>query len=52
MRNRRLIATATLCLGMGLGMAGTAGVQAQQTVPQTAQPTDENGQVTSPQPHT
>jgi hypothetical protein len=35
-----------------MAMAGTPVVRAQQTVPQTAQPTDENGQVTNPQPHT
>jgi hypothetical protein len=52
MRNRRLIATATLCLGIGMAMSGTPTVRAQQTVLQTAQPTDENGQVTNPQPHT
>ena len=52
MRKRKLIATATLCLGIGMAMAGTPGVWAQQTAPQTAQPTDENGQVTNPQPHT
>lgn len=50
MRNPKLIAAATLCLSMGAGVAvaGTPTLQAQQT----AQPTDENGQVTNPQPHT
>ncbi len=52
MRNRKLIATATLCLGIWMAMAGTPGAWAQQTAPQTAQPMDENGQVTNPQPHT
>lgn len=47
MRNRTLLATATLCLSMGVGMAGTP-LFAQQTAP----PTDQNGQVTNPQPHT
>jgi hypothetical protein len=49
MRNRKLIATATLCLSLGAGMAmaGTPALFAQQTAP----PTDENGQVTNPQPH-
>ena len=51
MRNRRLIATAAFCLGIGMAMAGTPGARAQETAPQTAQPTDENGQVTNPQPH-
>src|ERR1700761_1066325 len=40
MSNRRLIAIATLCLGIGMAMAGTPGVWVQQTAPQ---PTDENG---------
>jgi hypothetical protein len=44
MRNRRTIAVATLCLSMGMAMAGTPALLAQQT--------DENGQVTNPQPHT
>jgi hypothetical protein len=44
MRNRRTIAVATLCLSMGIAMAGTPALLAQQT--------DENGQVTNPQPHT
>jgi hypothetical protein len=50
MRNRRLIAIATLCLSMGAGtaMVGTPTVFAQQTAP----PTDQNGEVTNPQPHT
>jgi len=46
MTNRRMIAAATLCLSLGIGvaMAGTPMLFAQQT--------DENGQVTNPQPHT
>ncbi|HEX6494895.1 MAG TPA: hypothetical protein VF018_05395 [Acidobacteriaceae bacterium] len=44
MMNTRWIAAATLCLGMGFGVAGTPLLVAQQT--------DENGQVTNPQPHT
>jgi excinuclease UvrABC helicase subunit UvrB len=50
MKNRRLIATATLCVSLGAGaaVAGTPLLYAQQT----AQPMDENGQVTNPQPHT
>jgi Fe2+ transport system protein B len=50
MRNRKLMAIATLCLSMGTGMAvvGTPALRGQQT----AQPMDQNGQVTNPQPHT
>ena len=46
MTNRRMTAAATLCLsmGIGVGMAATPALLAQQT--------DENGQVTNPQPHT
>jgi hypothetical protein len=48
MANRRWIAGATLFLSMGIGvaLAGTPALALQQ--PQT----DENGQVTNPQPHT
>ena len=48
MVNRRWIAVATLCLGMGFAMPA---VGAQQTAP-TTPPTDQSGQVTNPQPHT
>jgi hypothetical protein len=44
MNNTRRIAAAALCLGMGFGVAATPALHAQQT--------DENGQVTNPQPHT
>ncbi len=44
MTNTRWIAAAALCLGMGFGVAATPTLYAQQT--------DENGQVTNPQPHT
>jgi len=46
MTNKRAIAAATLCLSMGIGVAiaGTSMLFAQQT--------DENGQATNPQPHT
>jgi hypothetical protein len=50
MTYKRRMAVATLCLSMGFGMA-TAGVPALFGQ-QAAQPTDENGQVTNPQPHT
>jgi hypothetical protein len=44
------MAVATLCLSLGIGVAtaGTPLLFAQQA----AQPTDENGQVMNPQPHT
>ena len=50
MRKRTLLAVATRCLSMGIGVAmvGTPALFAQQT----AQPMDPNGQVTNPQPHT
>lgn len=49
MGNRRWIAVATLCLGMGFAMP-TLG--AQQATPDQTPPTDQSGQVTNPQPHT
>lgn len=45
MTNRKWIAAATLCLGMGFAMPALGW---QQTTP----PTDQSGEVQNPQPHT
>lgn len=45
MTNTRWIAATALCVGMGFGVAAAPTLSAQQ-------PTDQNGQVTNPQPHT
>ena len=53
MGNRKLIATATLCLGIGMAMAGTPVIRAFSR-PSRRRPSRqiENGQMTNPQPHT